>query len=53
MENSPSKYINITENNLAARIYAVKYVTTLERFPAFPRYKQRMPMWRWNTQLET
>jgi len=39
MENSPDKYINITENNLAARIYAVKYMTTLERFPALPRYK--------------
>jgi hypothetical protein len=53
MENSPDKYINITENNFAARIYTVKYLTTLERFPALPRYKQRMPMSRWHTQLET
>jgi len=44
MEKSPDKYINITGNNLAARIYAVKYLTTLERFLSLPRYKQRMPM---------
>jgi hypothetical protein len=44
MEKSPEKYINITGNNLAARIDAVKYLTTLERFLALSRYKQRMPM---------
>jgi hypothetical protein len=38
-ENRPDTYINITENNLAGRIYVVKYLTALERFPAVPRYK--------------
>jgi len=43
MENSPDKYI---------RIYVVKYLKTLERFLALPRYRECQCQDR-HTQLET